>query len=130
MARDGYRDRAARQTITAAALAYLTVTPPAPWQFLGAEVCRPGVRFDLVWLQPLTGEVMVDEVKTGHAGVTLATTRGQAERYLRALAADGSRESIRVRAISTRALSSSWELTADDATGPGLHRLQRGPPRR
>lgn len=131
MRRDGYRDRAARQTITGAALAYLAVAPRPPWRFVGAEVSRPGVRFDLVWLHPGTGAVMIDEVKTGHGGVALPATRVQVERYLRALSTVGSRQSVRVRAISTRVPASSWELSTGEVHGSAHSRRgQRAPPPR
>lgn len=129
---DGYRDRAARQSIAAAVMGYLTVAPLAPWVFVRAEVPLPGVRLDLLWWHPPTSSVMVDEVKTGQSGVQLATTRDQVERYLRALTACGlAAETICVRAVSTRAPHTSWTLHAHGTDPrPTAGRGQRGPPPR
>ncbi|MFC6238024.1 hypothetical protein [Longivirga aurantiaca] len=124
---DGYRDRAARQTITAAALIYLEQAPAPPWTFVGAEVTRPGVRFDVLWVHAGTGELMVDEIKTGQSGVVLPSTRAQAERYLRALREDG-HASARVRALSTRAPSTSWTLTSNRSIGQLPAEPERAPP--
>lgn len=129
MRRDGYRDRAARQTITAAALAYLSVAPPPPWAFVRAEVTLPGVRFDLLWTHPDTGALMVDEIKTGHGGIASPPTRRQVNRYLHALAASNPNAEVSVRAISARAPAASWTLTpADLDLSPPPRKPARPPP--
>lgn len=124
MAHDGYRDRAARQLVAAATLSYLQMAPPPPWQFVRAEVVLPGVRLDLVWRLPGTGRLMVDEVKTGHAGAGTGAARGQGLRYLHAIRAQDSLGVVRV--LSTRAPHTNLLLPDDAATqAPSA---SRGPP--
>lgn len=130
MTRDGYRDRAARQSVTGAVLGYLTVLPEPPWLFVAAEHRLPGVRFDLLWRHAETGILLVDEIKTGYAGVELAATRAQAERYLGAMATVATATTVIVRAVSTKAPQTSWTLIALGTNDfhPRSHETQRGPP--
>lgn len=115
LARHGYQDRAARQTITAAALGYLTVAPRQPWQFLAAELPLPGARLDLVWWNPVEHLLMVDEVKTGQHGVATPDTRRQVERYRDLLHAHGvAPHALVVRAVGTRAPHTAWTLPPID----------------
>lgn len=100
LVRDGYRDLAARQLIAAAALNYLRVLPGDPWEFVRAEMPLPGGRLDLVWRHRSTGELLVDEVKTGQAGAAPRSVRDQVDRYARLLTAEG--WSATVRVVATR----------------------------
>lgn len=124
MASDGYRDRAARQLVTAAALAYLRAAPPAPWRFLRAEVALPGVRLDLLWELPDTGRLLVDEVKTGLAGADTPAAREQGLRYLRAIRDQDPHASVRL--VSTREPETGQILSDEGSTASPV--VPRAPP--
>jgi hypothetical protein len=65
----GIQRQAARQWLTSTAMLYfrLFALPPA-WELLGVEVQGPHCCFDMVWQDASTGQVLVDELKTGKAG--------------------------------------------------------------
>ena len=54
------------------------------WDFMGCEVSAGSGRVDLVWGQPLTGSVLIDELKAAGVGAVIddATTHAQVLRYL------------------------------------------------
>jgi hypothetical protein len=81
----------------------------------------------LLWQDPTTGALLVDEVKTGHRGVALLSTHAQLERYVLAVAATTDGRRVYARAVSTRAPETSWFLTAT-TDGADRHVMQRGPP--
>jgi hypothetical protein len=56
-----------------------------PWTFCGAEVSTGDGRVDLVWEEPSTKLIVVDEVKVAGVGAVIddASTHAQVRRYLR-----------------------------------------------
>lgn len=97
---DGYRDRAARQLVTVSVLGYLRHLPDESWEFLRSELPLPGARLDLVWRHRTTGELLVDEVKTGYGGPGTRSVGEQVARYAGLLSASGQPASVRV--VATR----------------------------
>ena len=128
--RDGYQDRAARQLIATAVLAYLRTVPREPWVFLQAELPAPGARLDVVWRHRGTDELLVDEVKTGHGGSCTQSARDQAQRYASVLSADG--RTARVRIIATRT-PGTWSAPSLPRTAASSthdeHNIRPPPPR-
>lgn len=74
--------------VETAAAAYFHWFSPHGWRFVGAEVVRHGVAFDLVWEQG--GRVIADELKSGLSSLGLGDQRLRAQ--LEAQAEAGFRE--------------------------------------
>ncbi|GAA1243218.1 PD-(D/E)XK nuclease family protein [Oryzihumus leptocrescens] len=75
--------RAHRQNLAGAVKTYFTrLLPPPQWRFHGAELHLGRGRIDLLWRAP-HGALLIDELKTGHAGLFASSANlTQARRYL------------------------------------------------
>lgn len=76
--------RALRQGAAGAVLTYLRhLLPPSPWKVAGVDIAVDGGRIDVLWGNG--ADLLIDEIKTGHAAGTLSSTTRQVERYVRSV---------------------------------------------
>ncbi|GAA1243223.1 hypothetical protein FB474_2380 [Oryzihumus leptocrescens] len=123
--------RAHRQVLCAAVLTYFRgLLPPPSWSVLAAEPLVGRARPDVLWRAP-SGQILIDEIKTGRLGTTLAGTTEQALRYLDAGTAAYGPALLGVRVLATAEPATSWMLMSDRTRRPlAATRYLAGGPRR
>lgn len=76
--------RALRQCATGAVLMYVRhLLPPSLWEVAGVDIAVVGGRIDVLWRNG--ANLLIDEIKTGHAAATLSSTTRQVKRYVHSL---------------------------------------------
>lgn len=125
-------DRAHRQMIASAVTVYFRqLLPPPGWSLLASEPQVLCTRPDVLW-RHRSGQILADEIKTGHTSLDLTRTQDQAARQLAAVQSLHGDAAAGIRVLSTRTPHASWFLDTGGSRRPMPASLYRQPirPRR
>jgi hypothetical protein len=97
------------------ASAYLRRVQPDRWDLVGAELPVGHAVADLVWTDPVTGDVVIDEIKSGGSGIDDPTVRSQVRRLYDGGRAEWGDAFVGVRLVPMRALAQTaiWHVDGD-----------------